>query len=89
MAYKLEQPRIKRQPSNDPNIFGPPPYSLKYKDKKRYKEDMEMYEARAKVWNIICDEPKSKEDTEMEIDTLKEYLAMKERWRNGKKNKGN
>lgn len=61
----------------------PPKYSLKYRNPKLYKQEMEQYHINKKVWESFALEPVS----DAEIETLKEYTELKRREkRNGKKN---
>lgn len=60
-------------------VFGPPPYSLKYSNPKLYKQEMEKFNLDRKLWGIIKAEPMSM----AEIETLEEYMEIKRRKSNG------
>lgn len=87
MRSKKKRNAYGRRPTGDSNVFGPPLYSLKYKDTKLYNELWDKYEAQCKLWEIIQTEPRTDEDIRIARETLEEYLFMKERWkRDAKKN---
>lgn len=64
-----------------------PDYKLKYKNYKQYMQEKKDCELSNKLWEIVCQEPRTEAETEVEVETLKEYMRMRKVWRDGKASK--